>query len=365
AGELVKAGHDVHLFAAGFGAELEGPVSHHVLQRGLTRPERDVRFARAAAKAARRADLDVVVAVGRTFGANVLQPHGGTLPGSRRQNLRRTAGPAVRLLKKAFDWANPRTRMQRWIERRQYEADPPPEVIAISKMVRSDMREFYNVPDKRLHLVYNGVDVERFSPEACEAVRDATRQAWGLAPDETCFLLVAHNFKLKGMRELVEAAARLDKSRPWRVVVVGKGSPRPYLERIELGDCARRFQFAGPMDDVVPAYAAADAYVQPTWYDPCSLVVLEALACGRPVITTRFNGASELMEDGREGLLLDTPAGIDALADAMRELLDADLRRRMGRAARETAERHPIGRNFEEMMAVFEKAAARKGALGA
>ena len=118
------------------------------------------------------------------------------------------------------------------------------------------------------------------------------------------------------------------------------------------------------MDDVVPAYAAADVYVQPTWYDPCSLVVLEALACGRPVITTRFNGASELMEDGREGLILDTPADIDALAEAMRELLDADLRRRMGRAARETAELHPIERNFEEMMAVFEEAAARKEARG-
>ena len=362
--ELLAAGHEVHLFATDFGAELEGAVAHHVLQRGLSRPERDLRFARAAAKAARRSDLDVVVAVGRTFGASVLQPHGGTLPGSRRQNIRRLPSPALRHLKGAFDWLNPRTRMQLWIERRQYEADPPPEVVAISKMVRSDMREFYGVPDERLHLVYNGVDTKRFCFEACEAVRDETREAWGLAPDETCFLIVAHNLKLKGMRELVEAAAGLDKSRPWRIVVVGKGSPRPYLERIELGGCGGRFQFAGAMDDVVPAYAAADVYVQPTWYDPCSLVVLEALACGRPVITTRFNGASELMEDGREGLILDTPAGIDALAEAMRELLDADLRRRMGRAARETAELHPIERNFEEMMAVFEEAAARKEARG-
>ena len=360
--ELLAAGHEVHLFAADFGAEPEGAVAHHVLQRGLTRPERDLRFARAAAKAARRADLDVVVAVGRTFGANVLQPHGGTLPGSRRQNLRRIADPALRRLKMAFDWMNPRTRMQRWIERRQYEADPPPEVIAISKMVRRDMREFYGVPDERLHLVYNGVDVTRFCPEACCALRDERREAWGLAPDETCFLIVAHNFKLKGMRELVEAVARLDKSQPWRVVVVGKGSPRPYLERIEQAACGGRFQFAGAMDDVVPAYAAADVYVQPTWYDPCSLVVLEALACGRPVITTRFNGASELMEDGRDGLIVDTPAAIDALAEAMRELLDANLRHRMGRAARQTAEQHPIERNFEEMMTVFEKAAARKEA---
>jgi UDP-glucose:(heptosyl)LPS alpha-1,3-glucosyltransferase len=92
-------------------------------------------------------------------------------------------------------------------------------------------------------------------------------------------------------------------------------------------------------------------------------VVLEALACGRPVITTRFNGAGELMEGGREGLLLDSPAEIDRLTEAMRHLLDADRRAAMGRAARQTAEQHSLQRNFREMMAVFERALARKEAL--
>jgi len=357
---LIAAGHEVHLFATGFQTEPAGAVTHHVLQRGLSRPERDLRFARAARKAARRAGLDVVVAVGRTLGANVLQPHGGTLPGSRRQNLLLMRNATLRGLKQAFDWANPRIRAQLWIERRQYETEPAPDVVAISRMVRRDVRQFYGVPEDRLHLVYNGVDLDRFSPHVCDAQRRAAREAWGLGEDETCFLIVAHNLRLKGLRELVEAAARLDKGRPWRVVVVGKGSARPYLERIEQSGCAGRFQFAGPMADVVGAYAAADAYVQPTWYDPCSLVVLEALACGRPVITTRFNGASELMEDGRDGLLIDAPSEIDRLADAMRQLLDRDTRCRMARAARETAEQHSIERNFKEMMAVFEKAAARR-----
>jgi UDP-glucose:(heptosyl)LPS alpha-1,3-glucosyltransferase len=130
----------------------------------------------------------------------------------------------------------------------------------------------------------------------------------------------------------------------------------------ELG-CADRFRFPGAMDDVAAAYAASDVYVQPTWYDPCSLVVLEAMACGRPVITTRFNGASELMEDGCEGLILDSPAQVDRLAEAMTHLLDPDRRAAMGRAARKTAEQYSLERNFREMMAVFEQAVARKEAL--
>ena len=360
---LLAAGHEVHLLAEDFISAPSGAVTHIVLRRGLTRSERDWRFARACGRAARRADLDVVVAVGRTFGANVLQPHGGTLGGGRRQNLAMIRNAAFRGLKRAFDWFNPRLRTQRWIEARQYAAFPPPEVVAISCMVQRDMQQFHHVPDERLHLVYNGVDLERFSPAVCAARRAEARQTWGLADDETCFLIVAHNFRLKGVRELVEAAARLDRIRPWRVVVIGKARPGPYLAQAEHLGCANRFLFPGAMRDVTAAYAASDIYVQPTWYDPCSLVVLEALACGRPVITTRFNGAGELMEGGREGLLLDSPAEIDRLTEAMRHLLDADRRAAMGRAARQTAEQHSLQRNFREMMAVFERALARKEAL--
>jgi len=357
---LLAEGHEVHLFAAECPRAPEGAVFHHVMRRGLARPQRDIRFARAVGRASRRAGLDVVVAVGRTFGANVLQPHGGTLPGNRRQNLLRISRPWLRTLKAASDRVNPRIRGLAWIERRQYEADPPPQVVALSRMVRRDMQTFYGVPDERLHLVYNGVDTGRFSPEACEAAREQTRRAWGLGPEETCFLLVAHNPALKGLEELLAAAARLPRGEPWRVVLVGKARPRRFValaRRLGLGD---RFLAAGPLDEVLPAYAAADAYVHPTWYDPCSLTVLEAMACGRPVVTTRFNGASELMADGREGFLVDSPAETDRLAAALERLLDPDRRRRLGRAARETAERHPLERNFREMMAVFETAARAK-----
>jgi UDP-glucose:(heptosyl)LPS alpha-1,3-glucosyltransferase len=270
----------------------------------------------------------------------------------------------LRAAKQVFDWLNPRVRAPLWLEGRQFAADPPPEVVAISRMVRRDMQEFYRVPDERLHLVYNGVDVKHFSPEACRSRRDEARDRLGLAECETCFLLVAHNFKLKGVRELVEAAALLQTSAvgrdPWRIVVVGKANPRPYQQLAERLGCAGRIRFTGPAPDVLPVYAAADVYVHPTWYDPCSLVVLEALACGLPVITTRFNGASELMEDGREGFVLDSPADVGRLAEMMERLLDPRLCGPMGESARRTAEQYPIERNFREMLEVFTHVAGRK-----
>jgi UDP-glucose:(heptosyl)LPS alpha-1,3-glucosyltransferase len=360
--ELLAAGHEVHLIATSFGSTPRGAYSHRVMRRGVTRWSRDLRFARAAGRAARRAELDVVVAVGRTFGASVLQPHGGTLPGSRRQNLLLIRNRTLRALKDGFDAINPRIRTQLAIERRQFTDLPAPEVVAISHMVMDDLRTFYGVPNERLHLVYNGVDLARFSPEVCAAKRAEARRAYGLADDEVCYLTIAHNFRLKGVRELVEAAARMDAGRPWRVIVIGKADAKPYLDLADELGCAERFLFPGAAPDVVPAYAAADVYVQPTWYDPCSLVVLEALACGRPIITTRFNGAGDLVADGREGFLIDSPDEIDRLADALGRLLDPDLRRTMGAAARPAVQEHSLQRNFRDMMAVFEKVRARKEA---
>jgi UDP-glucose:(heptosyl)LPS alpha-1,3-glucosyltransferase len=362
--ELLAAGHEIHLIATAFGSTPRGAYSHRVMRRGLTRWSRDVRFARSAGRAARRAELDVTVAVGRTFGADVLQPHGGTLMGSRRQNLLLLRSGFLRALKDGFDSINPRIRTQLWIEQRQFADHPPPEVVAISRMVADDLRHFHGVPEERLHLVYNGVDLERFSPDACLTQRAEARAFFRLAEDEVCFLTIAHNFRLKGIRELVDAAARLDRTKKWRVIVIGKASAKPYLDlAAELG-CADRFHFPGASPDVVPAYAAADVYVQPTWYDPCSLVVLEALACGRPVITTRFNGASELMVDGREGFLIDSPAQTDRLAHAMTEMLDDSTRGRLAQAARRAVQEYSLARNFREMMAVFEKVRARKEAGG-
>ena len=90
----------------------------------------------------------------------------------------------------------------------------------------------------------------------------------------------------------------------------------------------------GRIDNPVPYYAAADAYVQPTFYDPCSLVVLEALASGLPVVTSRFNGVSELLTQGREGYVIYDPADHYELAEALVPMFNPARRAAMGQASR-------------------------------
>ena len=120
--------------------------------------------------------------------------------------------------------------------------------------------------------------------------------------------------------------------------------------------------FTGLVDDAMPYYAAADAFVLPTLYDPCSLSVLEAAACGLPCITTRLNGAGELLRDGVEGYVLDDPCNVAHLADRMRALLDPAPRQRMGDAARQLMLQHTLERNCDEIVALYERIMQRRRA---
>ena len=85
--------------------------------------------------------------------------------------------------------------------------------------------------------------------------------------------------------------------------------------------------FAGATSDPYAFYKSADFFVLPTKHDPCSLVVLEALAMGVPVISTVFNGACEIMRGGKAGVVLDDPADLSALAAAMESMLDSGRRK--------------------------------------
>src|ERR1700745_4264957 len=105
------------------------------------------------------------------------------------------------------------------------------------------------------------------------------------------------------------------------------------------------------------SYFASDFLIHPTFYDPCSLVVLEALACGLPVITSRFNGASELLESPNDGYVIDDPHDHAALARCMTELLDPAKRHAMSQAARQVALKWNFDDHYRQLVGLFAQAA--------
>jgi len=218
-------------------------------------------------------------------------------------------------------------------------------VIAISEMVKRNIMDNYGVPPSLIRVVYNGVDIERFNPQNRDRFRDEIRGIYGIGGREFVILFVGSDFKRKGLRYLIEAIESMDS--PVRLMVVGRGS---YKGR--AGD--DRVIFCGPKGDVHKYYAASDIFVFPSIYEPFGNVHLEALASGLPVITTRQTGASEIIEDGRQGFIIDNPQDTETLAKKISLLIEPERRREMGIEARRLAERFSIESHVEEVMRLYQ-----------
>lgn len=360
ASRLVGLGHEVHVAAWAFGPPDDDDA---VVRVALPAASGRIERANAAAAILERGDYDIIHETGVGWYCDVLHPHNGAQAALVQANIE-LAPPLIRPFKRwAARWL-PRYRAFASIADRQYRSQDggraPQIFAAVSQKVARDMIDHYGVRSDRIRVVSNGVDRSRFEGVRLEARRERTRRELRVA-DECVFLLVAHNLKLKGTATALRAVGRLRRQNQKVVLVVAGGrrlTPwRRLAARVGAADAVR---FLGPVDDIVPYYAAADAVVTPTFYDSFGLTVLEGAACGLPVIVSRRAGASGLITDGLEGLLLDDPADDAALAQSMRHLLDPGVRESMKDHALALAARHDFDRNVQDVMAMYDEIMSRR-----
>lgn len=186
-----------------------------------------------------------------------------------------------------------------------------------------------------IHVIPNGVDIDRFRPPT-PGERAQARATAGIAPDRTVAVFVGHEFDRKGLPIAIEALGR---ARDVTLLVVGGTSEMvrraaSTARRLGVDD---RVVFAGLRPDPVPWFWASDMLVLPSAYEANALVVLEALATGLPVVTTRVGFAPDVVVDGDTGYLVERDA--DSVARRLDELSRADLTGWRVRA-RSTAERY-------------------------
>jgi glycosyltransferase involved in cell wall biosynthesis len=177
--------------------------------------------------------------------------------------------------------------------------------------------------------------------------------------DSVLFVAGAHNMRLKGIDTALAALARLRaEGADIRLAIAGGTADAFWTARTAALGIADRVNFLGQISDMDALFAAADACLHPTRWDACSLVTIEAMAAGLPVITTAMNGAAELIDPDRTGFVLPDPDDAPALAEAMRALLDPTLRARIGAAAHAAAQNYDITANCRAVEAVLIRTAA-------
>jgi UDP-glucose:(heptosyl)LPS alpha-1,3-glucosyltransferase len=311
---LAAAGHDLHL-VSGDPEAAPAPFTHHPIRaRAITRSGRDREFAERARILCGAEGFDTVAGFRHLLSCDVYAPHGGSID---------AAFAAHRAARRRPPFPSRRVNMFRRLERELLEGrNPPRAVLAVSNMVRDDLAGRYPKIADRIHVVPNGVDLDRFSPGGADR------------PDGGTLLFVAGNPRLKGWRFAREAFIRLKESGHAARLLVAGGDPG------RLPDGA---EYLGNLDRPEDAYRAADVLLHPTYYDPFPLVTLEALACGTPVVTTEHNGALAHLESDGPVAAVAGPGDVEGMVTHAARL----LREKPRSQARQLAERFPIGKCLE------------------
>ena len=209
-------------------------------------------------------------------------------------------------------------------------------------------------------MIPNGVATNEFNSQLRLARREIARKECGLRSQDFVLLLLGNDWVKKGLSCLLRSLQIL-KDLPIRLIVAGQDDTVLFdadLERLNLKD---RVLFYRPRSDVLFFYAAADAYVGPSIEDAFGLPVIEAMACGLPVIASVRAGASQAIEHGSNGFLLQDPTSPQELAQCVGNLFsDQALRDRLGKSAEITARGYSWEKNAAQLMDFLTRVAARK-----
>jgi sugar transferase (PEP-CTERM/EpsH1 system associated) len=206
-------------------------------------------------------------------------------------------------------------------------------VLSVSYQLRDLHAARTGFDPKRITVIHNGVDRNRFCPDA--AGRGRVRQELGLAADEFCVGCVGNLFPVKGHMTALQAIEGFAaKSRNWKLLLIGEGPERQRLEAF-LGQrphLRERVRLLGTSHRVPELLQAMDVYVLPSIAEGISNSLLEAMASGIPVVATTTGGNPEVVVDGDSGLLF--PVGdVRKLSDHLLRL-QADRNLRAGLSER-------------------------------
>ncbi len=352
---MAAEGHEVHVYAEHQDGEDSEIHFHPVQTIRFPKSLRLLSFAIRATKEMGKGNYDITFGVGNTLKADVLQPHGGVHWAWFWRSLGAYDNPILWMIKFSGRVLSPKQWVSGWVEDAPYRRGSFPKVVAISDMVKQDMMKWYQIPEKRITVVYNGVDIEHFHPRN-RRYREEIRRRHGLE-DEWAILFVSNNFRMKGLVFLIKALAKIKKaSHPsFKLLILGRDRQGSYLRLAKEMGISKEVVFAGSTDEPEKYYGASDLLVHPTFYDACSLTVFEALASGLPVITTHSNGASGIITQGQEGFVLADPRDDQGLAEKILFFLDREKVERASMAARRLAESYSLERNWGEMKNIFRK----------
>ncbi len=205
------------------------------------------------------------------------------------------------------------------IEKKIYNVKNTKYVIAVSDFIAKEIHNEFNYPENRIKVFHNSVDLRVFNVNNREENRKKVLEKLKIDEKNIIFLFVANNFKLKGFLSIVNVLKSVEN---YKLFVVGNDNFSKIAN--DIPEAVRKnIVFFGEKKgkELIEIYHATHVLLHPTYFDPFANVCLEAMACGAVVVTTKINGASEILENNVDGMVIEHAENIKQLKDAIQQLI--------------------------------------------
>ncbi len=294
--------------------------------------------------------------------ADVYQPRAGCFAESVLRNAVSYQNKVIEFYKKATAFTNLRRDILLWAERKLCTDSNGPIIVALSRYIAEQFEKHYGVSADRLAVVPNGIKInKRIDISYADNLRSQILAQLRLkeADNPVFFLFAANNFRLKGLACLIKAMHLVSQNiteRKAYLVVAGSGRTHKYRRLAKKLGIHKKIVFLGSVSHIQNVLSIMDVAVLPTFYDPSSRYILEALAANKPVITTKFNGAVDLFVNDRHGKIIDCAENIPALAQAVSFFTDTDNIRKVSQAivVDKLEEKVSVSRVATQLIPVYE-----------
>ena len=248
-----------------------------------------------------------------------------------------------------------------WMEKRNVKRCKA--VITLSNSEKNALAKNYKISPEKIFVSYNGVNLNEFDPRNRKLYFKDIRKKHNIPFDAKLILFVGNPFQRKGLEYIIRALPKI-KDKNSMLLVCGLDRPKNIASYKELSkklNIDNRIIWNIKLTPEIKKYfAASDIFVFPTLYEPFGLVIIEAMASGLPTITSKLAGAAELIEDGKDGLLLKNPKNCEEIAEKIIFLFDnKNLMKRIKRNARKKSTVCSWDKIATVILNVLEKAAPK------
>ena len=347
--------HEIHVFASTMeGVNPQGQIIfHRIPVIEILFPIKSIIFFLLASWLVKRHSFDIIHGNGGNFyGANIITAHYCHMGWNEVISLIPSSGSLIKRI-----YRNVTARIDTAMEKYIYRSRKYKKIIANSEKIKNELCKFYDVINKSVKVIYIGVDTKLFNPSNRMIYNIEIRKKFNI-PLDSCLILFAGAMERKGLSFLLKSLKLLKEENIF-LIIAGKGDRKYYQREAESFGVDNLIRFAGHRSDIHKFYASADIFVLPTIYEPFGMVVTEAMASGLPVVVSRQAGASELITEGEDGILIKNADDHEEIAHILMPLVkDKDLRQRIGHNARLKVENLSWDKMADETMMLYRKVLA-------